>query len=110
MASFIDARLLAGAALLLLAACVTPEPQSTTATDEPAAAVATADGEAPTTTAAAEEVDQDRVICKRLIITGSRFKQKVCHTWKEWQEIEEAARANADEIQRRSRGQFTPSG
>jgi len=56
-----------------------------------------------------EEVDDDRVICKRRAPTGSRFKVKECRTWREWKQIEENSRALVDGNQRASRFN-TPAG
>lgn len=51
------------------------------------------------------EVDESRVICKRTIVTGSRFKKNICRTWAEWKQIEDQSQRNTDTIQRTMRGQ-----
>ena len=56
------------------------------------------------TTKLAEMQDPNRKVCKKTRVSGSQFDKKVCHTVGEWKEMEEAARAGAEEFQRRSGG------
>lgn len=53
------------------------------------------------------ELDEDRVICKRTIVTGSRFKKNICRTWAEWKQIEDESSRSVDTLQRRMRGQVS---
>lgn len=77
---------------LMLGACATYETQSASnvsrdvAVDEESAA---ATGET-TVAAADEDVDMDRIICKRSIPTGTRFARKECRSLREWREMREA--------------------
>lgn len=82
------------AAPLLLAACATPN--SGILAD--ASAVTGASEEALETDDST--VDGDREICKRRIITGSRFPKRVCLTWDQWREIEYNSKQLGREIQR----------
>lgn len=86
----------------LLGACATNN--ATVASN--AAAEAAEANEAAVQQAAAEE-DGDRIICKRIIVTGSRFKKNVCRTWAEWKEIEDQSSRSVDTLQRRMRGQVS---
>jgi len=42
-----------------------------------------------------ETLDKKEV-CKRIAITGTRFKQKICHTAEEWDAMKENAQKTAD--------------
>ena len=96
---------------LMLGACTTYETQSASnvsrdvAVDEQAEA-----GSTETTTASAEEVDEDRIICKRTIATGTRFAKRECRSWREWREMQEATRSILDEGQRRNLQSDVPGG
>ena len=90
--------ILACAAISLGAACTTSAYNSEVAQTE---APIESSVEAPADDSAVQDaqvasleedaVDDDRVICKRTIVTGSRFKKKVCKTWAEWKLLEEQA-------------------
>ena len=45
--------------------------------------------------------DGERVRCERVRETGSRFTQRICHTEREWEQIEENARQAAEDSQGR---------
>jgi len=66
------------------------------------AAVASSAVESAVETQEVAEVDGDRVICKRGIITGSRFKKKICMKWSEWQALEDQSKSAIREGQRRA--------
>jgi len=48
-----------------------------------------------------DETDRDRVICKRVVVTGSRFAKRRCHKWSEWKAMEDETQ---DSIRRMQRG------
>lgn len=93
------------AAAFSLGACVAPGAQNMAdagaVTQVPQATAATADDTAQGASAETDRTDGDRVICKRTIITGSRFKKRVCMTWREWQAISDQSTGLAENIQRR---------
>jgi len=95
----------------LLGACATTNTTvaSNATAETPALEEATVD-EAVTEESAPQEVaeaDGDRIICKRTIVTGSRFKKNICRTWSEWQAIEDQSSRSVDTLQRRMRGQVS---
>lgn len=96
---------------ILLGACATTDATvaSNAAAETPATTETAADATEATDENAQEtaELDEDRVICKRIIVTGSRFKKNVCRTWAEWKQIEETSQRNTDAIQRSMRGQVS---
>lgn len=62
-----------------------------------AAAPASAPESAPTTvstpaTATPPMVDGDKVVCKSVEVTGTRFPEQRCHTKREWADMTQAAR------------------
>ena len=48
-----------------------------------------------------EGIDRDRVLCKRTIVTGTRFSKRYCAPLWKWQQIRDQSRQMGDEIQRR---------
>ncbi len=92
----------------LTAACATaPSNEMASAQSEASVEQATPaegqEGDAATTQVAAkveEEIDYDRVICKRTIVTGSRFSKKICKTWRQWKALEDASQEGLDRSQR----------
>jgi len=102
--------------IAFLSACTTYDSQTVdsqaaaTETETQVVAEAPADAGAAVASSAAEsagetqevaEVVQDRVICKRRIITGSRFKKKTCMKWSEWKTMENQAQGLVGDAQRR---------
>ncbi|MEL7016971.1 MAG: hypothetical protein AAGK60_13030 [Pseudomonadota bacterium] len=63
------------------------------ATDEKSVKTASADG--------VNEEDENRIICKRQRVTGSRFTKKICRTWAEWKQSAESGREFAEQSSRR---------
>ena len=55
------------------------------------------------------EQDQDRIICKKTRLTGSKFTKKICGTEEQWAQLTGRARDNAAEMQRRGKG-LDPNG
>ena len=96
----------AAASCMLVAGCTTTDyaandaPKST-ATVEVAETTSEATETDEMQVASAEsEVDDDRVICKQKIVTGSRFKKRLCMTWGEWKAQEQGARTATGDMQR----------
>jgi len=56
----------------------------------PSGAPASAPASAPAKVG--ESNDDDKVVCKSLDVTGSRFKTRVCHTKQQWAQIEKDSR------------------
>ena len=50
-----------------------------------------------------DDADLERVICKRIVVTGSRFGTKLCMTWREWQDRAEDAKNFTNTTQTRTR-------
>ncbi|NOX94448.1 MAG: hypothetical protein GXP04_04935 [Alphaproteobacteria bacterium] len=80
------------ACFLLLGACTT-YPAQTVSNNEVDVAVAEEAVSADVAAAArASGVDEDRIICKRYQVTGSKFKKKRCMSWAAWKEQEDRAK------------------
>ncbi len=103
--------LIAPACFLLLGACTTYPAQTTSNTDVEAAVteeVASAD--------AAAVVDQktedslNTVVCRRTIITGSRFKRKVCFTRRQWRDMQTQTQRDIESNQRMNTQTNNPQG
>ncbi|MEO0612207.1 MAG: hypothetical protein AAFY83_02655, partial [Pseudomonadota bacterium] len=110
--------LLSALSFTLIAACATTETVSPATAKADLATGAekgssSADGDLTKTAAATadekSEADDNRVICKRRPVTGSRFPKKECRTWREWKQIEDNSRALVEGNQRASRFN-TPAG
>ena len=48
-----------------------------------------------------EGVDRDRILCKRTVVTGTRFAKRYCAPLWKWQQMRDQSRQVGDEIQRR---------
>ncbi len=86
-------------AALLLAMQAQPDPgndanNQAEAAATPAATEATAD-------AASEPDPDDKMICRRTAVIGSKFKKKICATKKQWQELSDRGSDTTREMQRR---------
>lgn len=55
-----------------------------------------------------ETKDENKRVCRRVAVIGSRMKKKVCASRKEWDEMAESSRKSTENIQRR--GQVPGSG
>lgn len=99
------------AAFFGLAACATNSAQTASNTEvnalveEDDAALAAADTEQ-----VADENDESRIICKRKIVTGSRFTKNICMTWGEWKDMEKNSKDYVTTTQRRLTQQGNPQG
>ena len=52
----------------------------------------------------AEKADENKIICRRTAITGSKFKKKICGTKKEWETLANRGAKDTRELQRRGKG------
>lgn len=72
---------------------------------EAAAAAANAPVEAsagkPDDATRKELADRDKRVCKRTVVTGSRFAKQVCHTQAEWDELAQSTRGTMRDIDAR---------
>ena len=57
-----------------------------------------------TAAAASEDGDDERMICKRTAIVGSKFKKKLCGTKEYWDRMAQNAKDATREFQTRGRG------
>lgn len=55
-----------------------------------------------------EASPDEKVICKRTAVTGSKFKKKVCGTKKQWEMMANSSSRAARDIQRRNRSTGSP--
>ena len=86
---------------LVFAAGLMALPMTATAQDaQPAAGDASA---------AKEGADEERLICKRTAIVGSKFKKKLCGTQEYWDQMAQRGKDATREFQTRGRG-VEPSG
>lgn len=63
--------------------------------------------EAPAQVAVQEEEevdDDDKIICKRTAVIGSKFKKQICGTQKQWATLESRSTETTREWQRRGKG------
>lgn len=76
-----------------------------TAAEKPADAAATAASDSESAAAKEAKVEDDnKVICRREAVVGSRFKKKVCATKAQWEEMYARNRETAQDMQRRGKG------
>ena len=91
-------------AVLSLLLAASPQAEAT----ETAAAQAAAEPVAEQTAAAEaqqEELNEDdKVICRRTSVIGSKFKKRICGTKKEWETLRARAEADTRAFQRRGKG------
>jgi len=101
----IQTSILAVIALSMQAAPET-EPAQQAAQEEAATAETTADEAAPGPEQGkeAKENDENEIICRREAVVGSKFKKKICGTRKQWEDLANRARQDAQDMQRRGKG------
>ncbi len=104
--------LLVPVCILTLGACTTYATENVSNTEQVAEVAEVVEdvtaNETEVTVADTEEaVDVNRMICKRTVVTGSRFTKKVCMTWGQWRDQAEEAKKFTRTSQGRSR---TPEG
>lgn len=85
---------------LMLAAQPQPaeETQATEETQAPAATPIAAQDEK-----AAD--DDDKIICRRETVIGTKFKKRICGTRKQWATLEDRGTETTRQLQRRGKGQ-----
>ena len=84
-----------------------PAPESTVATE-----TARAEPAAPAAQVAQEEAavdEEDKVICRRTAVVGSRFKKRICGTAREWTTLRGESKDVTRRLQRSGRG-LDPNG
>ncbi len=54
--------------------------------------------------------EDDRLVCKRIQVTGSKFQKKVCMTWAEWKQRQAQGREFTQNTNRRTGQQGNPQG
>ena len=104
-------------AVTLLSGCALPPDEKSITADvaSNARAAETADGTPAKTQVAtadasdSEGADDNRIICKRERVTGSKFAKKVCMSWREWKQLQDNSRALVEGNQRAARFN-TPDG
>lgn len=103
--------LLATIALALQAAPEPAEESATPENDAPKAEeteqVGPEKSEAEAKAKAAKKADEDKIICRRTAVVGSKFKKRICGTKKQWEEMAQRGRDNTLEFQQRGNG-FEP--
>lgn len=64
----------------------------------------------PSASAAEQQVaDDDKVICRRTAVVGSRFKKRICGTRREWATLRARGKDTTRDMQRAGRG-LDPNG
>jgi len=103
--------LIAPACFLLLGACTTYPAQTASNTDVEAA-VAKEVAPADATAVVDEEIEESlsTVVCRRTIITGSRFKRKVCMTRRQWRDLQSRTQKDIEDVQRMNTQTNNPQG
>lgn len=48
--------------------------------------------------------DDDKIICRRTAVIGSKFKKRICGTKKQWESLANRATETTREFQRRGKG------
>lgn len=51
-----------------------------------------------------EANDDDKIICKRTAVIGSKFKKKICGTKKQWETLQNRGTEQTRDMQRRGKG------
>lgn len=60
----------------------------------------TGDVQAPVASAETSKVKKDRVVCKRVKVTGTHFRKRICRKQSVWQQIERDSQRAMDELTR----------
>jgi hypothetical protein len=76
--------------IIALLAAVLLDAQPAGATVAPSATASSAPAATPAKAVAAD--DDDKVVCKSQQVTGTRFSSRVCHSKRDWAQIEKDAR------------------
>lgn len=101
--------LMVAAALFTVSACATNDAQTASNTEVDAVVE---NASAPSSAAVQEvdEADESRIICKRQVVTGSRFAKNICMTWAEWKDREQTSKDYTKNTLRRATQQGNPQG
>lgn len=101
-------------AAIALASQAAPEPAEQSATPESDAPkaeeteqVGPEKSEAEAKAKAEKKANEDKIICRRTAVVGSKFKKRICGTKKQWEEMARRGQDNALEFQQRGNG-FEP--
>lgn len=89
-------------ATLLLAMQAQPV-QANNAADQAGTQAAPTSAEAPVDTAEKADSD-DKIICRRTAIVGSKFKKKICGTKKQWETLANRGSDTTRDLQRSGKG------
>lgn len=71
---------------------------------EPAQSVEASEAVAEVEVEVEEKDDENRIICKRTAVIGSKFKKRICGTAKEWETMSQRAEDTTKDFQRRGKG------
>ncbi|QFT78941.1 hypothetical protein [Erythrobacter sp. THAF29] len=85
---------------LLLSALLATQAQPAETAETPS------DSETEQVAARSEEKadDEDKIICRRTAVIGSKFKKRICGTKKQWETLENRSTDTTREFQRRGKG------
>ncbi len=92
---------------LLAILLVSSQAQPATEAAEPEVTQAASEATVEANEATQEDVaanDDDKIICRRTSIVGSKFKKKICGTKKQWETLANRSAANTRDMQRRGKG------
>jgi len=93
--------LIAPACFLLLGACTTYPAQTSSNTDvEAAVTEEVASTDAAVVVDPRTEESLNTIVCRRTIITGSRFKRKACFTRRQWRDMQTGTQRDIEDFQR----------
>ncbi len=95
--------LLASSALLL-AIQAQPAPESNTETEVEATEAANTETQAAPAPAAEPATDENRIICRRTQVIGSKFTKRICGTQAEWDELARKGQVSTAEFQNKGQG------
>ena len=90
--------LLASSALLL-AVQAQPAPETDPETEVEATEAANTETEAAPAPEAEAATDENKIICRRTQVIGSKFTKRVCGTQAEWDELSRRGQTNTREFQ-----------
>ncbi len=110
-------KIAAATSLFMLGACTTMTTETVSNKEVDANAntemgydVAEGDGVVANAQKSNSKMDDDNIVCKRTQITGSKFQKKVCMTWGEWKDRQEASKEFMMNHNKRITQQGNPQG
>ena len=95
--------LLASSALLL-AVQAQAAPEGEAETEAAATETASTETEAAPTPEAEAATDENRIICRRTQVIGSKFTKRICGTQAEWDELARKGQVSTAEFQNKGQG------